>query len=123
MAAVGARSSRPWGVLVASPVSDKGENVGTDVPATKSVQIPVCLDSADLRVVVVVLRIGGANELLGNGVTEKDAKDLVLQSVGVALIKSDKDKCVLHEVVVVEKRLQEVASPGASSGDTSVVAV
>ena len=123
MAAVGAKSSGPWGVLVTGLVSDKRENVGTNIPTTESVQVPICLDSADLRVVVVELRVSGANELLGNSVTKKDAEDAVLEGVGVRFIKGHEKKGVLHEVLVVEKRLQEVASPGASSGNTSIVAV
>jgi hypothetical protein len=78
VAAVGAGSSIPSSVLVTSLVSNEGEDVGTDIPATQSVQIPVGLDSADLRVVVVELRISGADELLGDSVTENDAEDTVL---------------------------------------------
>lgn len=72
---------------------------------------------------VVVLGVGGANKLLGYRVTKENTEDLVLQGVGMGLIKRDKDERVLHEVLVVEKGLQEVARPGTGSGDTSIVAV
>jgi hypothetical protein len=123
VAAVRAGSSVPGSVLVSSLVSDEGEDVGTDIPATQSVQVPVGLDSADLRVVVVELSISGADELLGNSVTENDAEDTVLEGVSVRLVESDQNQGVLHEMLVVEKGLQEVASPGTSSSDTRVVAV
>lgn len=123
MAAVGAGSSIPWGVLVTSLVSDERKYVGTNVPAAQSVQVPVSLNCTDLRVVVVKLRVSGADELLGKSITEKETEDTVLKGVSVRLVESDQNKCVLHEVLVVEKRLQEVASPGTSSGDTSIVAI
>jgi hypothetical protein len=123
MAAVGSGSSIPRGVLVTSLVSHEGEDVGTNVPAAKSVQVPVSLNSTDLRVVVVELGISSADELLRKSITEKETEDTVLEGVSVRLVESDQNKGVLHEVLVVEKRLQEVASPGTSSGDTSIVAV
>lgn len=123
VAAVGAGSSGPWGVLVTSLVSNEREDVGTNIPATESVQVPVCLYGANLGVVVVVLGVGGADKLLGYRVTEKNTEDLVLQGVGMGLIKCDKDERVLHEVLVSKKRLQKVARPGTGSGDTSIVAV
>jgi hypothetical protein len=123
MAAVGSGSSIPRGVLVTSLVSHEGEDVGTNVPAAKSVQVPVSLNSTDLRVVVVELGISSADELLRKSITEKETEDTVLEGVSVRLVESDQNKGVLHEVLVVEERLQEVASPGTSSGDTSIVAV
>jgi hypothetical protein len=123
VAAVGAGSSVPGCVLVSSLVSDEGEDVGTNIPTTQSVQVPVGLNSADLRIVVVELGISGTDELLGNSVTENDAEDTVLESVGVRLVESDQNKGVLHEVLVVEKRFQEAASPGTSSSDTRIVAI
>ena len=72
---------------------------------------------------VVELRISGSDEHLGHSVTEKDTEDTVLESVRVRLVESDQDKCVLHEVLVVEERLQEVTSPGTSSCDTSIMTV
>jgi hypothetical protein len=123
VAAVGARSSVPGGVLISSLVSDEGEDVGTDIPATKSVQVPVGLNSADFRVVIVELRISGTDELLGNSITEDDAEDTVLEGVSVRFVKSDQNQGVLHEMLVVEKGLQEVTSPGTSSSDTRVMTI
>ena len=89
MTAVGAGCSIPRGVLVTSLVRHEGEDVGTNVPTAKSVQVPVSLNSTDLRVVVVELRISGADELLGKSITEKETEDTVLEGVCVGLVESD----------------------------------
>lgn len=39
------------------------------------------------------------------------------------LLESNEDKSVLHEVLVVEKGLKEVSSPGTSGSDGSVMTV
>lgn len=123
VAAARTGSSGPCGVLISGLVSNEGEDVGTDVPATQSMQVPVSFNSGELRVVVVELRVSGADKLLGYSVTENDAEDTVLQGVGVRLVERDQNQSVLHEVLVVQERLQEVACPGTSSGDARVVAV
>lgn len=123
VARVGTRGSGPGCVHITGLFSNEGEDVGPDVPAAKSAQVPVCFNSADLRVVVVVLRISGANQLLWNRITEKDTEDTVLDGVCVGLIESDQNKGVVHEMVVVKKRLQKATSPGTSSCDTSIMAI
>lgn len=83
--------------LLGNPVVD----IGTDIPSAKSREIPVGRDGGDLRVVVVEVVVGGANQLLGEGIAQQDAKDLVVLGVGLVLVKGQKDKGVVHEVGVL----------------------
>lgn len=91
----------PGSEFIASVASDVGEYVGTHVPASKGVKIPVGLDCRNLRVVVVVVGVGGSDKLLGHGITEENAENAVLDGVGLILIESDQNHGVLHEVLVV----------------------
>jgi hypothetical protein len=100
-------------------LSNIGEDVGADVEATEGVEvpdegligmrgikkkvwnIPVSLDGGDLGVVVVVVVVGGAFEVLWDSITEEDAEDAVLDGVGLVLVEGDKNKGVVHEMLIV----------------------
>lgn len=111
--------------VVASVLADKVEDVGADVEASESVQVPVGFDSADLGVVIVVVGVSGADKLLGNSITKDQAEDAVALGVGLALIEGDENKGAAPEVglLIVDKRFEEVAAPLAGGGDRSVVSV
>lgn len=111
--------------MVASVLANEVEDVGANIEASESVQVPVSLDSADLGIVVVVVGVSGADKLLGDSVTEDQAEDAVALGVGLALVESDEDKSAAPEVglLVVDQRFEEVTAPLAGSSDRSVVAV
>lgn len=113
----------PGADLVAGGVGHDLPHVGADVPAAEGVEAPVGADRGDLRVVVVEVGVGGADVLLGHGVAEQDADDAVLLGVGRVLVEGDQDEGVIHEALVVQQGLEEVASPGAGDGDRSVVGI
>lgn len=85
--------------------------------------VPVGFDGGDLRVVVVVVIIGGAHEVIRDGVTKKDAEDAVLDSVGLVLVEGDEDEGIVHEMLVVQQRGQEGLQPLASNSDGGVMAI
>ena len=60
------RCGTPLAETIASVLSDVGENVRANIPTAESVQVPIGLDGGDLRVVVVVVVVSGADEVLGN---------------------------------------------------------
>ena len=63
--------------MVASLLADKVKDVGLDVEAAESVQVPISLDSGDLGVVVVVVGISSADKRLGHCVAENQAENAV----------------------------------------------
>jgi hypothetical protein len=73
--------------------------------------------------VVVEVGVGGSNKVLWDCIAEEDTEDTVLDGVGLVLIESDEDHCVLHEVLVCQQRLQEVTQPLPGYGDRRVMAV
>lgn len=120
------RHARPAAQLIVRVLSNVAEDVGADVVAAEGVRVPVGLDGRDLRVVVVEVRVGGADEVGGDGVAEEDREGAVLLRVRAVLVEGDQDKSVLHEVLVGEERLEEGAQPdtgGSVGADGSVVRV
>jgi hypothetical protein len=113
----------PLSDLVACLLRNDLEDVGADIPASEGVETPVCGDGGDLGVVVVEAVVAGSNEMLGDCVAEKDAENVVLTSVGLVLIPCNKNKSVLHEMLVLEKRFEESTSPLTSNSDRSVVSI
>lgn len=84
---------------------------------------PVGLDGGDLGVVVVVVVVGGADEVLGDGVADEDGENPVLDGVGLVLIEGDEDKGVVHEALVIQERGEEGLQPDTGNGDRGVVTV
>lgn len=121
--AVGQLGGRPLAEAVASLLGNQVEDVGTDIPAAQGVEAPVGFDGGDLTVVVVEVVVGGADKVLGEGVTEQDGENLVALGVGLVLIPGEEDKSVVHEVLVVEEGLEESTAPLASNTDVGVVTV
>lgn len=121
--AVGQLGGRPLAEAVAGLLGNQVEDVGTDVPAAQGVEVPVGLNGGNLAVVVVEVVVGGAGEVLGEGVAEQDGENLVALGVGLVLIPGEQDEGVVHEVLVVEEGLEESAAPHASNADVGVVAV
>jgi len=115
------------GVPLADNVSrllcNEAEDIGTNIEAAQGVKTPVGLNSSDFRVVVVVVGISRSNELLGDRVTKEDGKDLVLDGVGLVLVKCDQNKGIVHEFLILEERIQECLEPNTRGGNGSVVAV
>lgn len=122
---VATSGSIPRTDVVAGVLADEVEDVGTDVEAAKSVKVPVGLDGGDLGVVVVVVGVSGADKLLGNSVTEKQAEDAVTLGVSLALVESDENEGAAPEVglLVVDERLEEITAPLAGNGDGGVVSI
>jgi len=104
-------------------LGDVAEDVGADVVAAEGVGVPVGLDGGNLGVVVVEVGVGGADKLRGDGVTEKDREGPVLLRVRAVLVEGDQDHGVLHEVLVIEERLEEGLEPGTSCADGGVVSI
>lgn len=111
--------------MVTSLFADKVKDVGLDVEAAESVQVPVGLDGGNLRVVVVVVRIRGADERLGHCVTENQAENTVALGVSLGLVKCDEDQSAAPEagLLVVDQRLKEVTAPLSSDSNRSVMTI
>lgn len=111
--------------MVTGLLADKVEDVGLDVEAAESVQVPVGLDSGDLGVVVVVVCVSGAHERVRHGITEDQAEDTVALGVSLSLIESDEDESAVPEagLLVVDQRLEEIAAPLSGNSDGGVVAI
>ena len=111
--------------MVASLLADKIKDVGLDVKAAESVQVPVGLDSGDLGVVVVVVGISGADERVRHGITEDQAEDAVALGVSLGLVESDQDQGTAPEagLLVVDQRLEEIAAPLSSNSNGGVMTI
>jgi len=111
--------------VVASLLADKVKDVGLDVEATESVQIPVGLDSGNFGVVVVVVGIGGADERLRHGIAEDQAEDTVALGVSLGFVECDENQSAAPEarLLVVDQRLKEVTAPLSSDSNRSVMAI
>lgn len=113
----------PFAQAIARMRGDVAEDVGADVPAAEGVEIPVGFDSGDLGVVVVVVGIGRADEVGGDGITEEKGEDLVLDAVVLVLVESDHHEGVVHKTFVVQEGFHEILEPFSCGGDVRVVAV
>lgn len=113
----------PSAKLVTSLAGNQLEDVGADVPSTQCGEVPVGLDGRDFRVVVVEVVVGGANKMLGNGITKEDTKNMVLVGIRLVLIPGDQDEGVVHKVLVLQERLQELAAPVTSHSNRGIMAV
>lgn len=102
---------------------DLAEDVGTDVPAAEGVQVPVSLDGGEFGVVIVEVGVGCADQMLGDGVTEENREDAVLDGVGFVLVEGDEDESVLHEVGVIQERGEKVVQPFTCNCDGGVMTV
>lgn len=92
---------RPLAQLVARLVGNHLEDVCAHVPAAERGQVPVGRHRGNFRVVVVKVVVGGADELLGDGVAKDDAEDPVALRVRLVLVKGQQHQRVLHKVLVV----------------------
>lgn len=70
---------------------------------------------------VVIGIIRGTDQISRNGISEKDAYDAVLFAVGVVLVESYHDKCVVHEVLVGEEGFEEFPRPSSCYSHGSVM--
>ncbi|KAI6755574.1 hypothetical protein HG531_004680 [Fusarium graminearum] len=111
----------PLPQLIASLARNKVKDIGAHIPAAEGIEIPVGLNGGNLRVVVVEAVVGCANEMLGNSITEKNTEDVVLAGVGFVFIPSDKNKSVIHEVLILEEWLKKGARPVSSDSNRSVL--
>ena len=111
--------------MVTSLLADKVKDIGLDVKAAESVQVPVGLDGGNLRVVVVVVGISGANERLRHCITENQTEDAVALGVSLGLVECDENQSAAPEagLLVVDQRLKEVTAPLSSNSDRSVMAI
>lgn len=110
-------------VDVAGLVSNDLEDVGHAVPAAEGWKPPVYRDGGDGGVVVVEGRVSGTLKSVRDDATEKDGEDVVMLGVGLVLVEGEDDERVVHEIAVVQQRLEEVTGPGASKGDIGVMAI
>jgi hypothetical protein len=111
--------------VVASLLANEVEDIGSDIEAAESVQIPIGFNGGDFGVVVVVVGVFGADERVGKSVAEHQGEDAVALGVGLGLVEGDQDKSAVPEagLLVVDQRLEEVAAPLAGNGDGSVVSI
>lgn len=110
-------------VGVANLVSNKLEQVGTAVPATKRGKTPVSTQGSNNRVVGVEGVIGSTLHAVGDGAANQEAVDAVRRGVGADLIEGDQNQSVLHEVRVVKQRGQEVVQVFAGECHVGVVSI
>jgi hypothetical protein len=108
--------SERWGTapladMVTRLGGDMFENVGSDVPSAESVQVPVCFDGGDFGIVVIEVGVGGANEVVGDGVTKENGENSILDSISLVLVEADEHEGVFHEVAVVQERSEEILEP------------
>ena len=104
-------------------LSDIAEDVCAYIIAAESVGIPVRLNGSNLGVVVVEVGVSGADKVMGDGVAEKNREGPVLLGVRAVFVKGDQNHGVLHEILVVEKRLEESSEPGTSCADGGVMCI
>ena len=111
--------------MVTSLLADKVKDIGLDVKAAESVQVPVGLDSGNLGVVVVVVGISGADERLGHCIAENQAENTVALGVSLSLVECDENQSAAPEagLLVVDQRLKEVTAPLSSNSNRSVMAI
>lgn len=109
--------------LVIRVLGDIAEDIGAYVIAAESVGVPVSLNGSNLGVVVVEVGVRGADKVLGDGVAEKDREGPVLLGVRAVFVEGNQNHGVLHEVLVVEKRLEESSEPGTSCADGGVMCI
>ena len=111
--------------MVTSLLANKVKDVGLDVEAAESVQVPVGLDGGDLGVVVVVVGISGADERVRHSITDNQAENAVTLCVSLGLVECDEDQSTIPEagLLVIDQRLEEIAAPLSSNGDGGVVTI
>ena len=111
--------------MVTSLLANKFKDVGLDVEAAESVQVPVGLDGGNLGVVVVVVGISGADERVRHSITENQAENAVTLGVSLGLVECDEDQSTIPEagLLVIDQRLEEIAAPLSSNSNGGVVAI
>ena len=116
-------SSGPLAESVASVGSDLLEDVGTNIPTPKGVEVPVGLNGGEFGVVIVEVGVGGADEVIGDGVTEENGEDAVLNGVGFVLVEGDEDEGILHEIGVIQEGGKEGLEPLSGNGDRGIMSI
>lgn len=87
-------------------------------------QVPVDLGCFRQAVVVELGRVRCADHGVRYGVSEEESEDSVGQQVVLALIPGEDNECtVLVEVGVLEKGLEEGASPFTGNRNRAIVAI
>ena len=72
---------------------------------------------------VVVVVVSSTDEMLRDGIAEKNAEDLVLVGVGLVLVEGNEHQGVVHEVLVLKQRSEEALQELTGNGDGGVVTV
>lgn len=110
-------------VNVAGFVSQEAEQVGSAVPTAQRWQSPVGREGGDDRVMGVESIVLLPPQMLRDGATNKETIHPILDGVIPALIKRKHSQSILHEILIIQKRGEEVKSPVPSELDIGVVAV
>lgn len=109
---------------VSSLLTDELPHVGSDIPATKSMQAPVGLDGRDLTVMIVVVVIGAASKVTRKCRAHYDASHVVWVTASIAVcLPGYIDKSPFVEVRVCEKSLHEATSPGTRRSNVGVMPI
>jgi hypothetical protein len=87
----------PVANVVASLLANEIEDIGSDVEASESVEIPVGFDGGDFGVVVVVVGVFGSDERVGQSVAEHQGEDAVALGVSLSFVEGDQDKSAVPE--------------------------
>lgn len=94
------------------------------VLAAETAEAPVGLHSAEGGVVGVEGVVGGVDEVGRDGAAEEKGEDVVVDAVGVVLVKGEQDEgAVVVEARVGEQRGEPELQPVARIADAGVVAV
>lgn len=86
-----------------------------------SCQIYTSVTGAVTTYMIVERIISGTSEILWDSTTKKDGIDFVTVRICLVFIKSQKNKRIVHEVRVVEKRSNKVARPSSGKSNIRIV--
>ena len=110
-------------ILITGRVGQELEDIGTTIPTTQRGQEPIGRNAGNGGVVGVKGVIRGAYKTLGDRITKENAEDSVGLVVGLVLVVGQEDQSALHEVFVVQKRLQPSTLPSGAEPNSGVVRV
>jgi hypothetical protein len=108
---------------ITSDVSHVLENVGTDIPSSKSIKTPVGLDSGESRIMCVNSIVGCADQLSGHGIGDENGENIVGMSVISSLVKVEEQEGIVHERCVIQKRFKEANQEFTTKHDISIMGI
>jgi hypothetical protein len=109
--------------LVTSDFGNKVVDVGSNIPSSQSVQIPVGLNGGKVGVVGVNIVISGTDQRLWEDIRENDTHNSVGDGVGAILIEVNDKEGLVHEKLVIQQRRNECKQPIGTIRDSSIMSI